>query len=443
MARHVLARGWAGGLLGADRLKWTGAKAFILYQSGPLCIVLTTLLVWPFLGRILTQNQLGEVSMNLAVASVTAPALAVGAHLYLANRFASARGERSSAEAGTALSLTSALYLLAATSLCGSFMLGDPSVLMSLALSSASAAYLVTAGVSRGINRPAAFAVGAVVVQVLGLLGLGLATAATGDLRRGVLVYVTMIGIPVALQFVWLWQRVGTVKWGHITRTLRPALRLVPHLVLAVALLTMMRVMVAVQLGNEAAANYTFASLIIGGSLTIGASLDGHWSVRAQAALSSAALSTALSRNQARTQLILLATSLGVVLFLYAGLPTWLPDGYDSRGIILAVLCALPAASLQALADGRAAVLMWIDRPGLVSSSTAFGTTVTIALAYFLLPDFGWQMLGLVLTAGMSIRALATAWSARIVFPASRIGSHTFFMLGVQSIFATTLIAFI
>lgn len=421
------------------RHKLRALKAFTLYQSGTLWVVLTTLLVWPFLGRVLSQSQLGEASVHLAIASIAAPALALGTHLYLANRFAAAKAQRSNVEARTALLLTSVLYLVAVLTICGSFVVVDAGVLLPVSLSFASAAYLVTAGVARGVDRPAIFAASGLAVQVLGLLGLGLAAAATDDFRRGVLAYVIMIGVPVAWQFVLLRNQMGIVPWSLVARTLRASSSLVPHLVLAVALLTMMRVLVAIQLGNEAAANYTFASLIIGGSITIGASLDAHWSVRAQAAPSSRTLNSELLRNQNRTQMLLLMTSTGVLFFLSVGLPLWLPAGYDSRGIVLAVLCALPAASLQAVADGRAAVLMWMDRSGLVSASTAVGTFVTFALAYLLLPEFGWPVIGIVLTTGLSVRALATTWSVHVVCPESRVGRGNFFMLAIQAASAATL----
>lgn len=425
------------------RGKLRGYEAFALYQTGTLCVVLTTLLVWPFLGRVLSQDQLGEVSLHLAIASIAAPALALGSHLYLANRFASLDPQASTVEARTAIIFTSALYMISALAICGSFLFPDSGVLLLVSLSSASAAYLVTAGVARGVDTPRRFATCALVVQVLGLLGLGIVVAATADLRNGVVVYVGMIGLPVALQFVLLRKRSsGAVKGSLMARTLRAASTLVPHLVLAVALLTAMRVLVALQLGNEAAANYTFASLIIGGSITIGASLDAHWSIRAQEASSSQTLDTRLLKNQKKTQVILLVTTVGIVTFLSVGLPLWLPDGYQSRGIILTVLCALPAASMQALADGRAAVLMWMGRPGLVSAATAAGTTVAIALAYLLLPKFGWPVIGTVLTAGMAVRAITTTLIVRAVCPESRVGSTNFLMLASQVVSAGALVAF-
>lgn len=443
VARHAALETAGSNGVGVKRQKWVSAlPIFLLYQSGTLCVVLTTLLVWPFLGRVMSQSRLGEISMHLAIASIMAPALSLGTHLYLANRLASERDDGIAVEARTAVSLTSVLYLVAILAVFGSLMLTGPGFLISVSLSCASSSYLVTAGVARGVDRPAIFAVFALTVQVVGLFGLGFVTATTDDLRTGVLVYVLTIGIPVAFQYLLLRKQVGPVDSSSVMRILRASASLVPHLVLAVALLTMMRVLVALLLGNQAAANYTFASLIIGGSITIGASLDAHWSVRAQAAPTIHALTLTLSRNQSKTQMLLLVTSVGVALFLFVGLNLWLPAGYDAEGVILAVLCALPAASLQALADGRAAVLMWMDRPGLVSASTAIGTSVTIVLAYFLLPEFGWPVIGMVLTVGLSVRALATAWCARIVCPLSRVGSRNFVMLSIQVVSAVTLFAF-
>lgn len=415
-------------------------KTFALYQSGTLCIIVTTLLVWPFLGRVLSQGELGRISLILAIASIAAPALAVGTHLYLANKISSGHSLCSPAEARTAVYLTSVLYLIGILASSGSYLVTEPGILLPAALSFATAAYLVTAGVMRGIDRPTVFALSVLAVQVLGLLGLGLAVSMTEDLRAGVSFYVAMIAVPVTLQFALLGDRQRTVPWILVLRTLAASSKLVPHLVLAVALLTMMRVLVALQLGDEAAANYTFAALIIGGSITIGASLDAHWSVRSQSASSDAALDSILRRNQIKTQVILLVASVAVACFLYIGLPIWLPRGYDSQGILLTVLCALPAASLQAIADGRAAVLMWKDRAGLVSASTALGTGVTILLSYLLLPIFGWQAIGFALTTGMALRTLSTALSVRLTTPASRIGRRNFIILAAQFAFSASLL---
>lgn len=436
MARRAAVRSRSTRGSGEIQNWMTALPTFVLYQSGMLCVVLTTLFVWPFLGRVLTQSRLGEVSLQLAMASIIAPALSLGTHLYLANKIASAKGVDSPVEARTAISLTSVLYIVALVAISASFISSGVGILLPVSLACASSAYLVTAGVTRGLNRPAIFAIFALTVQVLGLLGLGFVTAITEDIRSGALIYVLLIGVPVVSQYLLMRKQLGGAKWWSVSQTLRASAKLVPHLVLAVALLTMMRVLVANQLGNEAAANYTFASLIIGGSITIGSSLDAHWSVRAQAARSIHDLTITLGRNQGKTQMLLLMTSVCVALFSFVGLDFWLPAGYDSHGVVVAVICALPAASLQAIADGRAAVLMWMDRPGLVSASTAAGTSATIAIAYFLLPVFGWAIIGLVLTVGLSVRALATAWSARMVSPQSRVGSRNVVMLSIQLITA-------
>ncbi|WP_427172300.1 hypothetical protein [Arthrobacter sp. 92] len=406
-----------------------------------MSVVITTVLIWPFLGRILNQSLLGELSLHFAIASILAPALCLGAHLYLANRMASGREIGIAVEARTAVTLTTALYAFSLLMTTSSFIFEFSNVLMSIGLSAAVSAYLVTSGVMRGIDRPRSFAFFAFSVQVIGLAGLGLAAAATEELRTGILAYDLMIGIPVAAQYLLLRHQLIAVRWRSITTTLVKSASLVPHLVLAVALLMMMRVLVSIQLGNQAAANYTFASLIIGGSLTVGASLDAHWSVRAQASKTVHSLSSVLSRNQHRIQIILLAASAGVALFLFFGLDLWLPAGYDSAGVRVAVICAIPAASLQALADGRAAVLMWTNSPALVSLSTSLGTLVTVALAYFLLPSYGWPVIGIALTGGLLVRTIIATLSTRLVCADSRVGALNYVILFVQFIFASTLFA--
>lgn len=414
---------------------------FVLYQSGMLSVVVTTLFVWPLIGRILDQGALGSISFHLAVASILAPALCLGSNLYLANRMASGRSSSIATEVRTAIILTASLYSVSLLTSIISLAVPPSDVLISISLSCATSAYLVTSGVMRGIDRPGPFALFVFSVQVLGLLGLGLVTASTGELRGGVLVYVLMIGTPVVVQHAMLKEHMAYVAPWSMMRALTKSASLVPHLVLAVALLMMMRVLVSVRLGSEAAANYMFASLIIGGSITIGASLDAHWSVRAQVSTTAHSLTRLLSRNQNRTQLILLTVSAALALFLTFALDVWLPVGYDRTGMKVAVVCALPAASLQAIADGRAAVLMWLGRPGLVSVGTALGTSVTIALAFLLLPLCGWQVIGLVLPLGLSVRAIMTALFARRVCPQSHLGLLPLFLLFAQIMLALALLA--
>ncbi len=441
MAKPIPTSFYQGQAIQPRKRRFDIFAVFVLYQSGTLSVVTSTLFVWPLLGRILSQNALGGISFHLAVASILAPVLCLGSHLYLTNRIASRKDVGIAIEARAAVALTMTLYLISIITVLISFIVESPDALISVSLSCGLSAYLVTSGVMRGVNRPRAFALFVFTVQVLGLLGLGLATASTEELRSGVFLYVLIIGMPVFSQYSILKEHLVSVEPRSVMRALGKSASLIPHLVLAVALLMMMRVLVSVQLGDQAAANYTFASLIIGGSITVGASLDAHWSVRAQASKTTYSLARLLSRNQNKTQMLLLVVSAGLVLFLLFGLNLWLPIGYDSSGLKIAVICALPAASLQAIADGRAAVLMWMNRPGLVSVGTAMGTSVAIGLAFLLLPEFGWQVIGLVLTSGLSIRTLVTALSARRVCPESRVGSLNFFLLIIQAIFASILLA--
>lgn len=424
------------------RFRRLGAAGhFLLYQSGMLAVVVTTLAVWPLLGRLLAPALVGELSLQLAIASISAPALCLGAHLYLANRLASPKNLETGTETLTAVVITGTLYSVSLVAVGMSFVFEHSQVPVSLALSFAFSAYLVTSGVMRGVNRPALFGAFVVCVQILGLVGLGLRAAETAQLRHGVLIYVLLVGVPVAAQYLMLRDQLSTFNWRGVTKTLAKSASLVPHLVLAVALLMAMRILVSIQMGNQATANYTFASLVIAGSLTIGASLDAHWSVRAQASKTIRDLNEALLQSQRRIQAILMLVAVGVAAFLFLGLDHWLPAGYDKASVKLAVAFSLPAASIQAIADGRAAALMWTRRPGLISASTSLGTFTAIVLAYFLIPMHGWPMVGVALVAGLSLRALLTTYSTRVVCPQSRVGVVNCSFLCAQFVFAGILFA--
>ncbi|MEJ8282716.1 hypothetical protein WKI33_02395 [Curtobacterium citreum] len=196
------------------------------------------------------------------------------------------------------------------------------------------------------------------------------------------------------------------------------ALGLVPHLVLAVATLLLARIIVGLVSGPIGLAGFQYASLLIGGVTTIGASLDAHWSVRAQAATSETELRSLLNRNLVRIQAVLVAVAAGVVFFVFALLPFWLPPTYDADAVRGAVLVSLSAGSFQALADNRAAALMWLGRSGAVSAGTSVGVIVASGSCLLLVTAFGWESAGAAIALGTASRALITSLLLRRAEPA-------------------------
>ncbi|GAP60602.1 hypothetical protein AHiyo1_41620 [Arthrobacter sp. Hiyo1] len=416
--------------------------SFFLFQSGPASIIVTTLFVWPLLGHILDQRLLGELSLQLAISSIASPALCLGTNLYLANRLSAGPESDRRSEAKTALWVTGVLYGLSGLLAFSSLFLDAWLFLIPFALSCANAAYLVTSGVMRGIDQPVPYSIVTFVVQIFGLFSLGFLASISHRLQIAVLAYVGVITIPVLWQYCLLRKKTLHTEIRSIVPVLRASASLVPHLVLAVALLMMMRILVSLKVNNEAVANYTFAALIIGGTLTVAASLDAHWSIRAQASPSLASLTGVLRRNQTRIQTILLFMSGGIVLFLFLGLRVWLPPGYDAKHLVLTVLLALPAAAMQALADGRSAVLMYFNKAGRVSIATMVGAVTTLIMAYTLLPIYSWPVAGLCVTAGMFSRMVAVNVFARQIFRTNTVGALGAAMVMVQILYAGVLLAF-
>lgn len=405
---------------------------FFLFQSGPIAIGITTLLVWPFLGNILNKDLFGQLSLQLAISSVLAPGLCLGASLYLANRLSTDPDANHSAEKKTAVCLSAVLFTLAILVSCVALAWGPANILLPLSLSSVNAAYLITSGVMRGLDRPAEFAAHTFLVQIAGLLTLGTVAKLTNSLQTAVLAYSIVISVPVISQYFMLRKVSKKTKLKATIPVMRKSLGLVPHLVLAVALLMMMRIIVSFLLGNVAVANYTFAALIIGGTLTIAASLDAHWSVRAQSSSSIDTLVIQLRNNQTKIHSILLVICTLVVVFLFFGLDLWLPPAYENAPVVWAVILALPAAPMQAIADGRAAILLYLDRSRAVSAATALGAAVTFICAIVVLPFFGWPAAGVCITAGMLARMLATIFLASRFTQGQSIGRAARIMLGIQ-----------
>lgn len=385
------------------------ASSFLLYQAGPVSVLVTSGLVWPLLGRLANREVIGDLSMQLAAANLMAPALSLGLGHYLANRLSFMEGRTALAELRAARIVSTSLYALGALGAGYGLVFGGGVACASVALSSATAIYLLSTGVLRGLNKPSLFAALTLFIQVAALLAFGLISS-YGGLALGSASYVLLSAFPMSVTWLHSRTRGAGVPRSDVSFAVVASARLVPHLVLAVAMLLLMRLLVGMQLGSAAAGNYMFASLLIGGSLTIGASLDAHWSARAQSAQGMRDLVGRLTGNQARIQAMLFTVSLAVLVFLIFALDRWLPPGYERNGLILAVALGMPAATLQAAADGRSALLMWEGRTGRISVSTAVGALVTTGLALVLLPLAGWTIAGLCISLGLLARYL-TVWT--------------------------------
>lgn len=354
--------------------------------------------------------------MQFATSSLLAPALSLGLSHYLANRLALSSNLSRAAELKATRVLANILYGIALIGVCAGLLAHETVFCVAIAISAPTAVFLLCSSLLRGLNFPKTFATLTVFVQVIALLCLGLTVSVGNNILLGAAVFVGMSAAPLLVVNILARNPRGSATPAEVSRVLTLAATLVPHLVMAVATMLLMRLLVGIALGTAAAANYMFASLLIGGSLTIGASLDAHWSTRAQAATTLSQLSQILERNQARIQTSLLLVSLAATIFILAALNVWLPSSYDRRGVVVTVALGMSAAAFQAAADGRSALLMWLGKTFQISVATAAGGLSTLGLALLVLPLNGWQVAGLCIAAGMAVRAvLATIFSLRTV----------------------------
>lgn len=381
----------------------------------------------------MSKSLLGELSTVLAIASIAAPALSVGLHLYLANRLASDGSRRAGIEGKVGLTATLALYSIAALSSAASVATPSSGLFWPIsALAFANSAFLLTSGTIRGLDMPFLFSALTLIVQVGGLVVLGVVTGATRAVAPGIVCYVGVVGTGVVAQYFLLWKQSRSCPWRGWLQLISTAGRLVPHLVAAVALLMIMRILVGLVSGRESLASYQYASLLIGGVITVAASLDAHWSVRAQHADSIQSLRRILERNQFRIQLVLFVATASILSFCALALRIWLPSGYDPRPIALTVIFAVPAGALQAYADGRSALAMWSSRNGIVSASTATGVVSASVAAVVLIPYFGWPVVGLAVTVGALTRALLICFGTRLLAGSLLFSWRSTLPLGIQ-----------
>ncbi|WP_157510053.1 lipopolysaccharide biosynthesis protein [Frondihabitans sp. Leaf304] len=375
---------------------------FLAFQAGTASVGITALFVWPWIGRQISQSELGTISGCLAVASIAAPLLTMALHLTLANHFSHDPGSKRNTEGRVAFSWTLGL---AATSIILSLAnYSGVLVIDVVALSAASAVSLMVTGTTRGLNAPGAFALATFVSQIGGLIVLGFGLA-VGSLHVGVVLYVLFSAVGLIIQTVLVGQNPFRRNYEGALALLRRSSRLVPHLILAVVLLMTMRLLVGAIEGPSALGQFQYASLLIGAVTTFASTLDAHWSVRAQAERTSEGLSQRLSEQQTRVQMTLVVVTLVSVAFCAFGLRFWLPSGYPIDSIRLAVLLALPAGAFQAFADGKAAFAMWHSANGMVSRSTVIGVASALLSGLFLVSLGGWPLVGLALLIGSVIRA--------------------------------------
>ena len=381
----------------------------------------TTLIVWPVLGRVLAPAALGQLSGVLAASSILAPVITLGTHLHVANRLARDPARAKGADGRLVRTILGILIALAAASIVGLACTRGIVPLQITAIVTSTACSILAVGVARGLDRAAFFAVLTIWSQFLALLLLTVVAALSGSLDAGIATYASalVLGSVVVLPLV----KAGSDP-ASSERPREIALRsvhLVPHLVLAVATLLLARIVVGIVSGPVGLAGFQYASLLIGGVTTIGASLDAHWSIRAQSAGNEQALADVLGRNLIRIQAMLIVVAAGVVFFVVVLLPVWLPPGYEVAAVRSAVLVSLSAGAFQALADNRSAALMWLGRSASVSAATTVGVAIGTVSCFAFVSAFGWEAAGAAIALGTAARALVTVLLLRHAAPHLRL----------------------
>lgn len=398
----------------APSSRWVPGRLlqFAAFQSGPVALAATALLVWPILGRLMEPSDIGRISGALAVASIAAPACTFGVHQHVPNLIAR-HGSRTKAVRELAISRVAALLWTVVSLLAAavSGVSGSPAA-ATAAVVAAAASSIIVAGTARGAADPCWYAIATVVVQIGGLLALGLTFAETRSLSLATVAYASVLAVPAFVQAL-RYSGPLRVPRPFLHGVLQSSLGLVPHLVLAVALMMAMRLLVQVERGNAALGHYQYAALLIGAVTTLASSLDAQWSTAAQGMGTAAGVDQYLRRKQQHLQAFLLATCALVALFGMVALPLWLPEGYDVRPIRVALACALPAAALQAVADMLSARAMWAGQNRVVSGATAISVAIALVFAAFAIESVGWEMAGLAITVGAGSRTFALAVLSR------------------------------
>lgn len=387
-------------------------------MAGVAAVGLNSVVVWPLLGRVAGAADLSTLIGVLAAAALVSPAVTLGTHAYVLRFLV----HGSATERNRAICLAwVALAVFVGVATVGAIVTLWLGTTMLIGWATAQGLALIAGALVRGVDRPSLFAVHALVSQAGSIGVVALLLWASADARQAMAGGVAMILGSSALAII------GSVPRPEKAVDLRPALRfaipLVPHLVLAVGSIQLIRLFIASFGSAQEAANFHYSALLAGAGLTTIQALSAHLTTDALRAEDVQFL-TELSHATGRLYLVVNIFLAGLGIFAWTFLEIWLPDFLDVDIVTLCAAIMAVAVFAQVRGDIAMAALMRASRTGAVSAGTALGMLAGAATFFLLfLVPIDLALVGAVsVLMAVGVRAGVTAVS---VGPAPQVRAPT------------------
>lgn len=355
--------------MAADTLRAARLRG-ALYLSGVLAVALNSLVFWPWLGHVLDVGDLAAVVGIATTSALIAPVVLAGLHAFALRTLAGGdEEERRFAYAAVPW----AVLLAAVTAAAGWALVGIGHQLPGVVAvwTGMTSAALIASAALRGVDAPRSFALHALISQSGALACLGLLSVTGVGLDRALLVTASALLVPSLAVALYV------ARWDHLLESLRRAAKfsvpLVPHLVLAVGLVQVIKLLVVAVGSSQDVAAFQFAALVAGGATTVVQGFSSHLTTDALRAHGGAEFDAALQRAHESLYLLSGAGLAAMGLFVWTLLPAWLPDQVDQQAVVIGLALMAPSVLLQVIGDVGSAGLMKVARTSLVSLATGIG----------------------------------------------------------------------
>lgn len=390
-----------------------------LYSTGPGCIALNTLLLWPLLGRDLSAGDFSDLVGLFSAAALAAPLAALGLHVYLL-RFLAGLDFKRRADAMNLARPTLIFFASSSVVSAIGFAVWGGTTWILICVTLINALILLTQGLLRGIDRATMFAWNTFFSQSVSLAAVAVILSAGGSLFAGLLVYCAFSIATQGLSAISLYvTRLPRVDLGTVRTALLFSVPLIPHLVLAGGLVQVMRV--ALWSGGHTAElpEFHFASLLGTGGLVVTQTIAAHWSTDALR-IDETRFMTAIRTARTRLLTVGLLLSGAIIVFRHTVFDAWLPPSISGESVGHDIAALIPALFLQAVADMNQAVLMRSNRVFRISIATVTGVISGVlsfyVLAHVYSPSFS---AAAAVSIGIGVRAVTMGIVTESVYRAA------------------------
>lgn len=382
---------------GAEQtLRHMFSRDFVYVLGGVLPLAVSALIL-PALTRLMGREQVGIVSLAVAIETVLYVLLNFGMQIGVQRVYPREQGRERAQElvmvALCAITVLTALLALSANSWAGIVGASQFPWAMQLTAiwSGASAVTLISLGFLRAADRIGAF----MLVALLQSVGAQLAGVTLlllhGHSARWYLigqVLVQLASVPLVLAFVRP-RLAGIVKLGEFRRSLKFALPLVPIQLSNFLLWSGDRIVVQRDLGSVPQARYAVAYAVGAIAINITSQLNQAWLPRVFAIRNVDERRKVLVRGQRRLIGLLVPGVLGISLATPFLLALASPGSYHPYRLVFVALLVVPAALPYSSALANTRTLLAHGKSGRLAASTFTSAALNMVLNILLVPHLG------------------------------------------------------